>query len=556
MRLNRQLVFVFTTICLLTFFEIFLNSCASRSAPSGGPRDTLAPVLDTSFPPNMSLNFKEKEVVMVFNEYIQLKNAAQQISFSPPLKNKPTISQKGKELKIEWSEDTLLENTTYIISFGNSVADFTEGNVNEKIKYVFSTGNYIDSLSLSGTVMDVRTGEAIEKIMVGLYDINTLKNNGDSIPFKNLPTYYAYTDENGQFVLSNMKYSRFLAVAFEDARGNFKMTTGKEKVAFLSDTITTSLDMERITLLAFNPASPDRFYGAKHTGRGQILLPFSYTPPSLQVDFLDSTLKNQFHFISFDDNKDTATLWFNQPERDSITLFIKTDSTAADTAVVQLKAYGESSFTLSPTFKEVKFNEPILFESTSPIKAIYDSLVILTNGKDTLNQGQWQITQNPLVAAYQPSSRPKQYSLYFKQGAVESLFGEKSDSNNFDFTGLAKADLGNLNFTVKADSTYPLVLQFFSPDNEVIADTSFRGQITLKLRFMKAGEYSARLIVDTDGNGQWTTGSYLDMRQPERIIEYIEKAEVRANWDLELDWRPDLSKPQKVKLKESRSLKN
>ncbi len=556
MRLNRQLVFFFTVLGFLVFFEVTLNSCASRSAPSGGPQDTLAPVLDTAFPPNMSLNFTEKQVILVFDEYIQLKNATQQISFSPPLKNKPTITQKGKELKIEWKEDTLLDNTTYIISFGTSVADFTEGNVNEKLKYVFSTGDYIDSLKLSGSVMDISNGEPVEKIMVGLYDLNTLKGN-DSIPFNNLPTYYAYTDENGRFSLTNMKYSEFVAIAFEDLRGNFKMNTGKEKMAFSNDTITTSLKPEPLNLLGFMPKSANRFYGGKHTGRGLIKLAYNYAPKNLEVDFLDTTLRNEFHYFSLSKEKDTANFWFNKGEKDSLALLVKSNNEIIDTALVALKDYSDIGFTLSPMYKEVKFNEPVYIRGSSPLKAVYDSLIIMVTEKDTMPVAGTALSKsNPLMMNLELGSRPKDYSLVFKKGAVENIFGEKSDSAKFDFSSLAKADLGNLDFTVRVDSTYPMVLQIFNPANQKIIDTTFREVITLKMRFMKPGIYAVRLIVDEDGDGKWTTGSYFEQRQPEKIIEYLEQAEVRANWDLELDWRPSTDKPQFVKPKESLSDKN
>ncbi len=555
MQLNRQLVFILTTLSLLIFFEISLNSCASRSAPSGGPKDTLAPVLDTAFPPNMTLNFNEKEVVLVFNEYIQLKSAAQQISFSPPLKNKPTITLKGKELKIGWKEDTLLENTTYIISFGTAIADYTEGNVNEKIKYVFSTGDYIDSLSLSGSVMDISNGEAVEKIMVGLYDLKTIKSK-DSIPFNNLPTYYAYTDENGRFSLSNMKYSDFLVVAFEDARGNFKMTTGKEKVAFIKDTISTSLEPEPMKLMAFDPQSPDRLYGARHTDRGQIEVSFNYAPKNLSVEFLDTSFNKEFHFLSLNKEKDTASFWFKKGERDTLALVIMSDSVALDTAIVSLKDFDDASFTLKPKYKEVKFNEPIYIKGSTPIKAIYDSLIYMVSDKDTVEIRNAEIDKNPLLLALKPANRPKQYSLIFEQGAIENIFGKKSDSARFDFSSLAKSDLGNLDFTVKVDSTSPIVLQIFNPAEQKIIDTTFNETIKIKMRYMKAGIYEVRIIVDEDGNGKWTTGSYFDQRQPERIIEYLEKAEVRANWDLDLEWRPNISEPQYAKPKESLSDKN
>src|SRR5690606_1108767 len=166
--------------------------------------------------------FKASEVTLVFDEYITLKSASQQISISPPLSEKLNVTSMSREVNISW-KDTLLDSTTYIISFGTAITDFTEGNANEKIKYVFSTGDFIDSLEIDGYVYD-KEGKTVKDIMVGLYDLKTLEKN-DSIPFLNLPTYYDYTDENGRFELSNLKYSKFAVVAFQDMRQNFKLNS-------------------------------------------------------------------------------------------------------------------------------------------------------------------------------------------------------------------------------------------------------------------------------------------------------------------------------------------
>lgn len=555
MRIQGQLYFLVSSFILLFGFEILLSSCASRSAPSGGPQDTLAPVLDTAFPPNMSTNFTEKEITLVFNEYIQLKSAAQQISFSPPLKNKPTITNKGKELIINWERDTLLDSTTYIISFGTAIADFTEGNVNEKIKYVFSTGDYIDSLSLGGVVMSAGNSEPVADIMVALYDLATLKSM-DSIPFKNIPTYYAYTSENGTFSLSNMKYADFHVVAFEDKRGNFKMTTGTEKVAFLKDTVSTSLDMEPLKLVAFDPASADRFYGARQVEQGNIQLAFNYSVPGLEVSFLDTGISDEFHFLSLNENKDTANFWFKQNERDTIALLLKSNGEILDTAVASLSDLEGSPFTLQPIREEVKYTEPVLLKASSPVKTVYDSLILVYTNTDTLNVTAEPGKDNPLIVSLQPSKRLDDYTIFLKKGAVENIFGEKNDSLTFDIITLKKEDLGNLDFRVTADTTFPLVLQISNPDKEKIIDTSFTGSILLKLRNMESGIYEINLIIDENGDGKWTTGDYLERRQPERIIRYAEEAEIRANWDLELEWLPDIPRPQSVNLKGSRSDKN
>ena len=383
MRLKNLTIFVAFSFALLFFFELSTTSCARRGSPSGGPKDTIAPVLDTSFPPNRTIHFKEKEVTMVFDEYITLKSPSQQISFSPPLKNKPEINTRGKEVVISWKKDTLLPNTTYIISFGNPVTDFTEGNINHKLKYVFSTGDFIDSLNLKGKVVDALSGTAIGQMMIALYDLKTLKHP-DSIPYFNLPTYYTFTETDGSFRLENLKYGNFWVVAFEDSRANFKMNTGTEKTAFLGDTLKTSLDHKPITLYAFTPPSPDRFYGARQVARGEIQLAFNYPIKQLMVEPLDTSLRKTFIFYPLTDAKDTAFYWFNQTERDSLALLITQPGRANDTAIVSLRDLKAPSFKLNVVSEEVKMDEPVRFRGNNPVKMAYDSLIIAYTSTDTI----------------------------------------------------------------------------------------------------------------------------------------------------------------------------
>lgn len=555
MQLKNQLLFVLISLSLLVLFELFLSSCASRSAPSGGPKDTLAPKLDTAFPPNQSLNFKQKKIILVFDEYLQLKNPAQQISFSPPLKNKPTITQKGKELSIDWSKDTLLDNTTYIISFGTAIADFTEGNVNEKIKYVFSTGSFIDSLNLGGTVIDITNGEGVEQIMLGLYDLSTLKGS-DSIPFNNSPTYYAYTNENGQFSLSNLKYADFHVVAFEDLRGNFKMSSGKEKVAFSADTLHTSLENPKLNLVAFLPASPNRFYGAKHIDKGKIELAFNYRTQGLSVDILSDQSDSSFQYLSLNKAKDTATFWFQETNLDSLSLFVQEADSISDTVVVSLKDFKDALLAVGAGNPEIRFNENILLKVNAPVKAVnFDTIRVFTD-KDTLKVSEIRKDPKPFTINLKSKKRSKQFQLYLPKGTVTDIFGRSNDSTLLDFDGLNKDELGNLNFKVTADSSSPLVLQMFFSENLKIIDTSFTSSLNLDLRYLMPGEYDVKLIIDRDGDGKWTTGNYFEKRQAETIIEYTDKAEIRANWDLDLEWRPKLESFQPKKVKESPSDKN
>lgn len=152
-----MLRFLSLFVLLALIFEVGISSCASRSSPDGGPKDTIAPILDTSYPPNLSTHFTAKEIELRFEEYLSLKNPFDQINISPLLPEDLVVEGRGKRVMIELG-DSLKPNTTYIISFGSSLADLNEGNVNKNFKYVFSTGSYIDSLELRGHLNDAYEG--------------------------------------------------------------------------------------------------------------------------------------------------------------------------------------------------------------------------------------------------------------------------------------------------------------------------------------------------------------------------------------------------------------
>ncbi|AEV33630.1 hypothetical protein Oweho_2666 [Owenweeksia hongkongensis DSM 17368] len=536
--LNKLLRFLPVFILASAFVYFSSTSCASISSPTGGPRDTLAPQLDTSFPPNFSTNFKASEVILVFDEYITLKSASQQISISPPLSEKLKITSMSREVNISW-KDTLLDSTTYIISFGNAITDFTEGNANEKIKYVFSTGNFIDSLEIDGYVYD-KEGKPTPDIMVGLYDLKTLEK-ADSIPFLNLPTYYDYTDENGKFELSNLKYSKFVVVAFQDVRQNFKLNSGAELMGFLSDTITTSLSNESIKLNLFLPEPVKRFYGAKHTGYGKIQFAYSYPIPELTVKALPNN-DSLSGLLVQNKTKDSATYWFNPVNyTDSITLQIFQAGTITDTATLLFKEFKAENFTPKLTSNEIRNIDPVVVLTEVPVTKVDTSLIFIYNETDTagvsIEDSIYMLKQIKLI----PQKRFKDFTIKIPQGAITNYFEKVNDTTEARLKTLGRDDLGNLDFVVKTDSTpYPLILRIFTEkDKKVIHESSFNAGTTVKFRNQKPGLYKAELILDKDGNGKWSTGNYLEGKQPEKVLYYSEDIEIRANWDLELEWRID-----------------
>jgi hypothetical protein len=525
------LIFLFGLIADITFV-----SCASRGAPSGGEKDTLAPKVDTTFPPNFSTQFSSPEIEILFDEYISLKSASQQISITPPLGEKLDIDAGSKNITIKLPLDSLLANTTYTISFGTAITDFTEGNVNGRFKYVFSTGSYIDSLNLTGRIVD-KEGAPQSEMLFALYDYANLKRS-DSIPFYNLPTYYTYTDEAGSFSLSNLKYGKFHAVAFTDKGGRFKMQTGQEKMAFSSDTLTLDTATKALQLLAFNPESSMRFINARHVAANKIRLVFSGDKSNVSVSRIlaDNAKKAAADYYE-PTNTDTAYFWF-QAASDSVVLSIVKPGVYADTAVVKLRDFPQPKVRFTMKEKELVPGQALELNTNVPFLTLSNDGFAVFTKTDTIRNLAVQPSDSSKKTLFiQTPPKAEKTELVVLPNAITPFTGTQQDSVRFSYTILRKDELGNAVFTVVADSTEHYILNLFSPNDELILSKSFTGSTRLELKNMYPNKYKAQLIIDKDRNGRWSSGNYLKGLQPERIINYSEALEIRANWEVDIEWQ-------------------
>ena len=230
----------------LKYFLLFLLfatlSCAKRGSIDGGLKDTISPVLKVSFPKNFSTNFKGNTIKLTFDEYVKLKNINKQLIISPPMVKMPDISPQtaSKYITIKF-RDSLQANTTYSLNFGQSIEDNNEGNPYRQFKYVFSTGTYIDSLSLSGVIKDAFNKKVDSFVSVMLYEVNSSFN--DSIVYKENPRYITNTlDSAKTFKLENLKAGKYLLVALKDENNNNKFNSKTEKIGYQKQFITIPND--------------------------------------------------------------------------------------------------------------------------------------------------------------------------------------------------------------------------------------------------------------------------------------------------------------------------
>lgn len=233
-KINTLKIKIHTLIVLGT--ALLLASCAHKGTLSGGKKDIIPPKVVGMQPPNGSTNFSGKRFSIEFNEFIQLDNINQKALISPPVDKAPDYVLRGKSLLVKFNEE-LKPNTTYSVYFGDAITDLNEKNPLINFTYIFSTGDYVDSLGMHGEVLDAFNLTPVEETLIMLY-----KDNNDSIPFDSLPYlvkpyYISKTDVNGRFYLHGLSDDNYLAFALKDLNGSYTYDQPGEAIAFLDHLI-------------------------------------------------------------------------------------------------------------------------------------------------------------------------------------------------------------------------------------------------------------------------------------------------------------------------------
>lgn len=250
----RRLVSCLMAGIALWFLSLTGGGCAQIGAPTGGPRDSLAPVLQKASPEMGKLNFSGNRITLTFDEYVEVADLQQQFLMSPTPKTNPTVSGNLRTISIKL-RDSLLPNTTYTLQFGNAIKDINEGNILTDFTYVFSTGDYIDSLSLNGSVKMAETGGTDSTLMVLLY-----RDAPDSAVQTRKPDYSTRVKGDGSFRFKNLPGAEFKVYALKDADGGRTYNSKTEIFAFADETVDTRSGKGSVNLLAYAaekaPAKP------------------------------------------------------------------------------------------------------------------------------------------------------------------------------------------------------------------------------------------------------------------------------------------------------------
>ena len=225
---------------LVFLYSLFLISCASVQSPTGGPRDTIQPVIVKEIPKNLTRNFTGSEIEIEFDEFVKLSNEFTEISVSPAMDILPVYKSKKEILQISF-EEALQKNTTYTINFGKAIADVNESNILKNYSYVFSTGDQIDSLSISGKVINSLTKQKLKDVTVFILPISQ-----DSLFGKKKASFFTTTDTSGSFKLSNLREDKYRIYALSEQGGDRIYNGNSEEIGFLNQAINLNKDTSNI----------------------------------------------------------------------------------------------------------------------------------------------------------------------------------------------------------------------------------------------------------------------------------------------------------------------
>jgi len=535
-----------------------LGKCASITSPTGGPQDTIPPKMTASYPKQGSVNYQDDEIRLEFNEYVQINNPREQVISSPLLPKNAKYVVKKNTVVIQLPEP-LLKNTTYSINFREAVKDITERNSAERLKLAFSTGPYIDSLSISGNTFDPLTGTPMKDVTVALLPFS------DSVDiFKQTPTFFTITDKLGNYTIENLKPGVYQLYAFNDQNKNLRIDSKSEHHGFQPHPIQlTANEKNRNMAVVLLDNRPIKVTGARPYNTyfnirlsknidhyiiepNEFLSSFGEDQANIQIyrreQEPDSTLVRLSLTDSLSIQKDTSVyVKFTNRQVEPEPFKIKVDET-------QLQA------TKGILTAKISFSKPISRLNFDSIYYQVDSItqfnlkpteVSIDNAKKILTIRQRLDPQllTPKTNTTNPQNRTNRATrtkssaptnaLILEKGAVISAEDDRNEPTKNEITPKQTEDFGLLG--VQTSNTKPTIIQLTTEQNKVISEIK-----SAKATFQDVppGTYRLRVIIDENGNGKWDPGNFYTRQTPERIIFFTtpkgeKNIQLKANFEID-----------------------
>ena len=538
-------------ILLFTLFVSILlgfSQCANPIGLTGGEKDEKGPgiVKDGIYPGNMKTRFTKEPISITFDEWVKLDDVLNQVIVSPPLEHTPTVKLKGKELTFEFDEKEILkEETTYTINFGEAVKDLTEGNPTEDLRYVFSTGDEIDSLKISGSLLNALDGTAIEGAIVMLYE-----NLSDTAFTSIKPFYFAKADKSGRFTISNVKAGTFQVRALANDQGKkyiFDHPEEKigymEEVLILNDTFAQAIDM-----LLFQELAPLQMKESDELAYGHVAYKFNREPFDLNISYDESA---DFTLIEYENDSvhvwhdrkspfniytSYDTLWYDtlttkKLKRDEFLevsrLSLKTSGGRSARAIKKpIHKKEEATFMFNHPIEKINKDSILFYADSIATELDYEFVMDTEDKRKLLLKSNWQESNI--------------YKFQLNPGAITDVYGLKNDTLRFEYLILKKDKFGELQLNIlDLNPSYAYIVELLKPDNKALDKFYISGLESFEklYEFLKPNDYTLKIVEDQNGNQRWDPGSYEEKKYPEKIFS-ISLETLRANWTVESEVKP------------------
>lgn len=562
--------------------------CAKISSPSGGPKDREAPVIVKSIPENGSVNIREKEISITFNEYVVLDQINEKFMVSPPMNVKPRVFTRGKSVRIVFEEE-LRDSTTYTFYFQDAIRDLNEGNPINNYQFVFSTGPFIDSLSVTGNVYTALNLDPPENTLVMLYS-----NQEDSSVIKQIPDYITRVEQNGEFRINNVHPGIYRLYALKDGDNSKNYNRRDEDFAFLDtpveitpdknylpvikDTATVAVKtadgkvpvkppvIGEFQLILFQAEKKARYLTSSSRKLPyQLVYTLSLPPDSMKFGFAIPGVNENAYFIENTRNRDTITIWltdstiYNRQLIETIVQFPFTDSlgiTAQKTDTILMR-YMASRAPRAKVIKRVPYNvntgnlsgqlrpdKQIIFSAPTPFRQIdtskirfYEILkeqrirIPYTLKKDSAYSWRYYVTT---------SLKPGNSYLFIADSAAfTGIYGDHSDSTGTRFSIMLPEQFGKLILEI-TNYEGDRIIQVLDNAEKLKREIYMKSDGKLEIPLLEKGLYRVKAIFDINGDGKWTTGDFDTHQQPEPASYYPAEIEIKENWEVNQPW--DLGK--------------
>lgn len=587
---SKSLYYIFIIIAAAVMY-----SCANIGNPSGGPIDKTPPIFMHSNPTPNAVNVKDRKIEIFFDEIVTLKDPSTKIIVSPAQTEMPRMSALGRKVTVELV-DSLLPNTTYTIDFSNSIQDNNEGNAIDNFAFAFSTGSVIDSMRVSGYVLDSRTLEPMQSVVVGLQS-----NLADSAFHKEKLQRVALTNDRGQFTIRNVSPGSYHIFALKDLDRDYKFGNPTEDIAFLDSIIVPSIGSREaadtiyndlneidtimratrpayfpndILLSMFNEDRKSQYLANNlRVDSTRISLTFaaaSDTLPSLSIVGRND-VPDQWYTLERSQTNDTLTYWIRPPHLVSAdTLMVATTYLRTDTAsnlswgtdtlkftFQRQKAKKKKKNEETDSLEQIRFMElhplangtqevyaPLLLQTGTPIERYSREAFHLQ--RKLQNDTTFYPAEIKSIALRDSTLNRRDlmlkvdwepgaaYKLAVDSLAMTDIYGLQTKPLKVDFNVRKMEEYGNIVFNIPAvrDSA---IVELLDGTEKIVLRAPVKNHRAELLNLLP-GKYYARLFIDRNGNGKYDTGNYDMHLQPEETVYYPGAINLKKNWDVEQTW--------------------